>query len=333
MTSSKRSTRQPARPEFVPRRRFLHTAARAGALLAWGGFSGPAKAATQAAPPGGMLASGRPSATAQGAALLRAAHQVLDEPRIFVDPLALKVVGPEAALALTLDSERFQGRRSLRAFVALRSRYAEDRLAGAIDRGIGQYVVLGAGLDTFAYRNPYRGLRVFEVDHPATQKWKQQRLAQAGIATPGSLTYVPVDFEVETLADRLRVSGFREGEPAYFSLLGVAIYLTKPALMDTFSFIASLASGSEIVFSYSVPSEMLTVAQRQARETAAQRVAAIGEPWISYYDPDALAAEMEALGFGDLHDLGPADANARYFQSRTDGLRVSGGGRLMAARV
>ena len=333
MTSSRRHTRQPASPELVLRRRFLREAARAGAFLAWANFSSLTKAASQVGPSSSALASGRPSATAQGAALLRAAHQVLDAPRVFVDPLAVKVTGPEAALALSLHSERFQRRRSLRAFVALRSRYAEDQLAGAIDRGIGQYVVLGAGLDTFAYRNPYPRLHVFEVDHPATQIWKQQRVKQAGITTPDSLTYVPVDFEVQTLADRLRLSGFKEGEPAFFSLLGVAVYLSKPALMDTLRFVASLAPGSAIVFSYSIPSEMLTITQRQARATAARRVAAIGEPWISYYDPAALVAEMEKLGFSDLQDLGPADANERYFQQRTDGLGVSGSGRLMTARV
>lgn len=193
--------------------------------------------------------------------------------------------------------------------------------------------MLGAGLDTFAFRNPYSRLHVFEVDHPATQIWKRQRLEQAGIETPRSVTFTPVDFEVQTLADGLRLAGFRRDEPAFVSLLGVAVYLTKPALMDTLRFVASLAPGSEIVFSYSIPSDMLTSAQRQARAAGAQRVAAIGEPWISYYDPAGLAADLGELGFSDLQDLGPDEANQRYFEQRMDGLRVSGSGRLMTARV
>lgn len=320
---------EPASTKFARRRRLLQSAA----LLALANFTSLARAAAEAPPGGGALASGRPSATAQGAAMLRAAHQVLDEPRIFADPLAVKVIGGQAMAALALDPQRYGRSRSLRAYVALRSRYAEDRLAEAVRRGVGQYVVLGAGLDTFAYRNPYPGLDVFEVDHPATQAWKRERLKEAGIAAPATLTFAPVDFEVQTLADGLRRAGLRAHEPVFFSLLGVAVYITRPALMGTLRFVASRPPGSEIVFSYSVPAEMLTDAQKQAREASAKRVAAIGEPWISYYDPEALAAEVKALGFGLVQDLNPAQANERYFQARADGLRVTGSARLMAARV
>jgi methyltransferase (TIGR00027 family) len=330
MTQFDLSTHEQTTIEFKLRRAFLRSAVGASALLALGSFSRIAAAALQDS---GALTRGRPSATAQGAALLRAAHQLLDDPKVFVDPLAVKMLGAEAALALSLDPQRFARSRSLRAFVALRSRYAEDRLGASVARGIEQYVVLGAGLDTFAYRNPYPRLNVFEVDHPATQVWKQKRLEQAGIATPDSLTFVPVDFEIQTLADRLRASGMREDEPAFFSLLGVAVYITKPALMDTLRFVASSAPGSEIVFCYSVPSGMLSETQREARAAAAERVAAIGEPWISYYEPAALTAELEELGFSELRDLGSAEANERYFQHRTDGLRVTGSGRVMMARV
>src|SRR4030042_207897 len=153
--------------------------------------------------------AGRSTVTAQEAAILRATHQILDKPRIFDDPIALRIIGAKTESALRSNPERFNTRLSLRAFIALRSRYAEDELARAVKRGTRQYVILGAGLDTFPYRNPYpkSSLRVFEVDHPATQSWKRQRLGEAGIATPDSLVFVPIDFEGQTLAAGLKSAG------------------------------------------------------------------------------------------------------------------------------
>ena len=171
----------------------------------------------------------RPSATAQKVAIRRAAHQLLDDPLVFADPLAVPIIGPRAATTLTAAPEKFQTRasRALRAFMAARSRFALDELALAVGRGIRQFVVLGAGLDTFAYQNPYPNLRVFEVDHPATQAWKRERLSLAGIAVPSSLTFAPVDFERQTLEDGLSRAGFELREPAFFSWLGVTPYLTR----------------------------------------------------------------------------------------------------------
>jgi len=312
------------------RRRFIRDAAAGAALLALPAYARFAKANDNAANP---MAQGRPSLTAQGAALLRAVHQVVDVPPVFADPHALRIIGAEAEQSMQANVDRYQSRRTLRAYVALRSRYAEDRVAEAVQRGVRQYVLLGAGLDTFAYRNPHAGLRVFEIDHPATQAWKKQRLQQAHIVPPDSMTFVPVDFETQTLAEGLRAAGFDFRAPVSLSMLGVAVYLTKPALMETLKFVATLAPGSEIVFSYSVSAELLTDAQRAARAAAARQVAAIGEPWISYYDPPSLAAEVAALGFSAVSNLEPGDANARYFSGRADGLRISGGSRLMTARV
>ena len=279
--------------------------------------------------------AGRPSATAQEAAILRAAHQILDKPRIFDDPIALQIIGAKAESALRSNPERFNTRRSLRAFIALRSRYAEDELARAVKRGTRQYVILGAGLDTFPYRNPYpeSSLRVFEVDHPATQSWKRQRLGEAGIGTPDSLVFVPIDFERQTLADRLNRAGFRADRASFFSWLGVVVYLTKPAVMETFKFVASLAVGSEIVFDYGVPSSLLTENQRSAREAGAKRAAMIGEPWITYLDPPSFTSELQGMGFRHVEDLSPEEANERYFKGRADGLRLGGASRLMKARV
>ena len=281
------------------------------------------------------MEEGRPSITAQSAAIHRGAHQLLDVPKVLDDPLALRIIGAKAESALRSNPGRFQKSRFMRAFIVLRSRYAEDELARAVQRGVRQYVILGAGLDTFAYRNPYPGsrLHVFEVDHPATQSWKRTRLREADIAIPDTLTFAPVDFEQQTLADGLSRAGFRADEEAFFSLLGVVIYLTKTAVMETFKFVASLPSGSEIVFDYDILPSALSQIQRYAREAGARRVAAIGEPWITYFDPSSLASELRGLGFKQVEDFGPEEANNRYFKDRADSLHIWGSGRLMKARI
>ena len=161
---------------------------------------------------------GEPSRTAFGAAALRAAHQ--DDPHpIFTDPLARQILGDEELPDRAWDQSR------LRLFVAVRHRFAEDALAGAVARGTRQVVVLGAGLDTFAYRNPFPDTQVFEVDHPATGAWKRERLAETGIAVPGNVTYVAVDFERDALGERLAAAGFDGARPAFFLWLGVVPYL------------------------------------------------------------------------------------------------------------
>jgi len=283
---------------------------------------------------GTRMDDGRPSATALGAAFLRAAHQVLDQPRILEDPIALRILGSESESTLRSYPERY-ATRSLRAFIALRSRFAEDELARAVQRGVRQYVILGSGLDTFPYRNPYAAsrLRVYEVDHPATQSWKRRQLQQAKIAIPESLAYAPVDFEKQTLGDGLGRAGFRKEESAFFSLLGVVIYLTKSAVVETLKFVASMPSGSEIVFDYCVPPSLLPEGLRSAHEMLANRTAKLGEPWITYLDPSSFLSELRQMGFGLVEDLGPEEANQRYFKDRSDGLQVNGASRLMKARV
>ncbi len=281
------------------------------------------------------MEKGLPSETAQSAAVFRAAHQILDRPLIFDDPLALRIIGAKAESALRADLMQFQRRRSLRTFLALRSRYTEDELARAVQRGVRQYVILGAGLDTFPYRNHYPAsrLRVFEVDHPATQFWKRARLGEAGIAIPDSLTFTPIDFERQTLNEGLRLAGFNTDEAAFFSMLGVVVYLTKQAIMETLKFVASLPAGSEIVFDYGIPSSSLTERQRFARQLGADRANSIGEPWITYFDPPSLETELRHIGFRRVEHLGPNEANERYFKDRTDGLRIGSSSRLMKAGV
>jgi methyltransferase (TIGR00027 family) len=277
-----------------------------------------------------------PSVTAQRVALRRATHQLLDNPRVFEDPLAIAVIGDEAAEKLKLGLERLEtaSSRQIRAFMAARSRYAEDELTAAIERGATQYVVLGAGLDTYAYRNAYSQLRVFEVDHPATQAWKRTRLDAAKIATPSSLTFVPTDFEEQTLGSALQSSGFQSDEVSFFSWLGVTPYRTAEGAMATLAFIGSMPVGSGVVFDYAVECSSLGFAEEIAMDALASRVARAGEPFRLFIDPLALAGMLRAAGFHMIEDLGPAAIDEMYFDGRADGLRISAGlAHLVNARV
>jgi methyltransferase (TIGR00027 family) len=281
----------------------------------------------------------RPSRTALRVAMHRAAHQVLDNPKVLDDPLALAIIGPKAASQFHVSENRYgeQVARNLRAFLAVRSRYAEDELAAAIGRGVKQYVILGAGLDTFAYRNPYPEslLRVFEVDHPATQDWKRGRLAAAGISVPRSLTFAPVDFENdETLAVGLGESNFDPSVATFFSWLGVTMYLTKYAAISTLDLIASTRPGGGVVFDYAVPRTSLDPAAQVALDALSVRVAAAGEPFQTFFDPTELAESLRKMGVSSIEDMDANAINARYFQDRSDELNVSSGlGHLMSAQV
>ena len=313
------------------RRRFL---SRSAALIVGSGlasFQSPGRALAAS-----RLDTGAPSATALGAARLRAAHQILEYPRVLDDPFALRMLGAGGEAQLRAELPEFMTSRSrgFRAAVVLRSRYADDRFQAAVSRGVRQYVVLGAGLDTFAYRNQYPEhlLRIFEIDHPATQGWKRARLAEAGIALPRSLRFAPVDFERESLDEGLARAGFRRDRPAFFSWLGVAVYLSDAAIMATLRSIAALPAGSEVVFDFSVPAESLSGPRQRARAVSAAEVARLGEPWVSFFKPDELEARLRGTGFSVATAFGPADANRHYFADRGDGFRV-GSSHLMAAVV
>jgi methyltransferase (TIGR00027 family) len=280
----------------------------------------------------------RPSRTALRVAMRRAAHQIFDHPKVLDDPLAMGIIGPRAAEKLRAESPEAFGKYGLgiRAFMVARSRYAEDALAHSIARGATQYVILGAGLDTFAYRNPYpeSALRVFEVDYPATQEWKRRNLQQAQIAVPSSVTYAPVDFEHQTLAEGLRLAGHDATRPTFFSWLGVTMYLSDDSIESTFRLIAQTPPGGGLAFDYAVPIETLSFLGRAAMRVMMRRVAAAGEPFRTFFDPPALSARLEGLGFHDIEDLGVDEINARYFAGRPDQLKVIGRlGRLMSAEV
>jgi methyltransferase (TIGR00027 family) len=270
-----------------------------------------------------------PSPSAAEVAIYRAAHQVLDDPRIFDDPLAMRVISTDAASALCAKPMQVRVDPNVRAFIAMRSRFAEDELARAVQAGVRQYVVLGAGLDTFAYRNTHAeaGLRVFEVDHPAMQAHKHARLRQAGIAIPDSVTFVPLDFRRDQLVDALTRAGLNANEPAFFSMLGLVIFLQRSTVMSIFEFIASLPAPSGVAFDYGMLDSSLTADQRALRERAAKASASLGEPFVTFLEPRELAVELRGKGFSRVEDLGFAEANARFFNDREDGLRLPSGGR------
>jgi len=281
------------------------------------------------------MQEGKFSRTARRVAIRRAAHQLLDQPRVLDDPLALRIIGSEAEEALRSDpKEDHAFSRAFRAFMAARSRYAEDELAQAVDRGVRQYVVLGAGLDTFAYRNPHPTLRVFEVDHPSTQRWKREQLQAAAIAVPSFLTFVPIDFEEQTLAGGLSRSGFDASAAAFFSWLGVTPYLTREACMTTLSLIAKMPVGSGVVFDFAIDPALLNAGQRQSLDALSKRVASYGEPFQLFFDPGKLQDELKEMGFHRTEFLRGKEINALYFKERKDGLLVRGAiGHLMSAWV
>jgi methyltransferase (TIGR00027 family) len=279
---------------------------------------------------------GKFSRTAHSVAIRRAAHQLLDHPRVHDDPLALAVIGAEAARTLQeeLHKQQETRARALRAFLAARGRYAEDQLKQALAQGVSQYVVLGAGLDTFAFRNPHPGLRIFEVDHPATQSWKLERLREAGVAIPTSVAFVAVDLEEQSLGAALALYGFSSTESAFFSWLGVTPYLKREACLSTLGYIGKLPTRSGVVFDFAVTPDLLDTAQRAAISALSARVAAVGEPFQLFFHPEELAADLELCGFRDVEILAGEQINDRYFKDRTDGLRIVGSlGRLTCAWV
>src|SRR5438270_3203980 len=282
------------------------------------------------------MKEGQGSRTADRVAERRAAHQVRDRPLVLDDPIALRVIRPEVAQELRTKPPSREGAKLgpyLRAFFVMRSRFAEDGLAAAVADGVRQYVVLGAGFDTFAYRNPFPGLRVFEVDHPDTQAVKRQRLAHSGIEIPSSLTFVPIDFTTTKLDDALRGAGFDATAPAFFSWLGVVPYLERPAIEATFRFIASLPAKTALAFDYAVPPESLSWTSRLIVNEMAKRVAALGEPWKTFFEPAALLADLLRLGFTSAEDFGAEPLNRRYFAGRTDKLKIGGAGHMAIAKV
>lgn len=268
----------------------------------------------------------------------RAAHQLFDRPLVFEDALALAIIGREAEAELR-HGQDWHGHAApgLRAFIAARSRQTEDLLAQAAGRGIEQYLVLGAGLGTYGYRQSQSRppLSVFEVDHPATQAWKRARLEEAGIAIPPHVFHGPVDFEREPIEAGFRNSVYDFEKPAFVAWLGVTPYLSREAVMATLGFVVSrLGKGSELVFDYAEPVNDESDPSRRARfDALSASVARAGEPFRTFFDPAGLAREVKGAGFSGMQDWDAPAINARYFAGRNDGLRIAGRGHCLHACV
>lgn len=280
------------------------------------------------------METGRASRTAWRVAHRRAVHQLLDEPTVLNDPIAVPILGSQ--FGFDRNAEMHPWSRAFRAFMVARSRYAEDQLAKAVDGGVRQYVVLGAGLDTFAFRNPFKQLHVYEVDFPATQEWKRALLAETAPALPGgvipeTLTFVPLDFEHQTLAAGLEEAGFNASERAFFGWLGVVPYLTKGAFQSTIQTIAKLPPGSGVSFDYGLAPHILSPARRQAFDALAERVAAAGEPFRLFFTPEEVEDELRSAGFHCVEQADSAELHRRYFSERTDGLGLPADGIGMLA--
>lgn len=278
---------------------------------------------------------GKPSRTAMAAAGHRMIHQLVDRPIALADPLAITILGPPPPNAPDEDAIRKHAAASgyMRAQIIGRSLFAEETLARAVARGVDQYVLLGAGLDTFAYRNPYPNLCVFEVDNPDSGRWKRERLSINSIPIPSSVSYVAIDFERETLRDALARAGFDLRKPAVFAWLGVTVYLTREAILATLKALASLAEGTEIVFDYGEPRDKLSPEIQSRVQERMNALAAIGEPWISFFHPSDMAAMLQEAGFSEIEDLSGYAINARWFSGRTDGLLTTSLAHYVRAEV
>ena len=263
-----------------------------------------------------------PSWTARGAAVMRAAHRLDDEPRIFDDPYALGLTGleDEAHLRAVLEAQAMPDFARMRMFFAVRSRYTEDCLRAAGQRGVTQYVILGAGLDSFAYRagDLLDSIRVYEVDRPADQEWKRERLAAMGVPIPRGLVYAPADFERDSLNVILSKAGVDLQLPIFFSWLGVTQYLREEAVFETLAQVALSAPGSEIVFEFTVTDDSLDEADRRLVEDYARRAEGFGEPWLSRFDPEVIENELLRLGFSDVKMTSLEEAMNLYCSDRRE---------------
>ena len=271
-----------------------------------------------------------PSGTAHWVAVLRAAHLVIDgKPAVLNDTVAARLLGGdiEAQIRAHADELQTPGNRGLRSYVVLRSRFAEDTLMDAVEEGVEQYVLLGAGLDTFAYRQPpwARRLTIIEVDQPATQAAKRAALAAAGIEIPPNVRFADVDFERETLSHGLARCGVHTAKRTFFSWLGVTMYLTRDAIEATLRTVLSFPKRSEIVFTFAHT--------ESATSKLAEGSASAGEPWISYFTPDELGAMLRSLGFSSASFLAREEAERRYYASRTDGFALPPRVSIVAASV
>ena len=261
-------------------------------------------------------------------AAIRASHLRWDRPPIFSDDYALQMTTPFWRLVATNRLlNRLIVHRLLRVFRPihteniLRIRYAEDRLREAVGSGVAQYVILGAGLDTFSLRQAEHAgqLRIYEVDHPASQAMKRERLLAINGSVPANLVLVPVDFETDRLDEKLLEAGFDRSTPAFFSWLGTIYYLTKEAIRETLERVSAVtAAGSRIVLDYKYPRRLIPEQSLLFADKVDQFVAKRGEPMRSTFAPEELTAELARAGFSELESVPPDEQARRYLQGRSD---------------
>ncbi len=268
------------------------------------------------------------SNTAFGTLYMRAVHQLLDaRPLILDDAPALKLLGEELARKIlrTKRHHRTLEARALRSHVVLRSRFAEDRLAAAVARGIRQYIILGAGFDTFAFRQPEwaKEMKIFEVDNPSTQEKKSSMLAGAEMTPPSNLCFVSIDFEKESLYEGIKRSGVLFTEPAFFSWLGVTMYLREEAIDSVLRTIAQFPAGSEVVFTFSQPPDLLGRREKNYHSLLAGIVRKAGEPFISYFTAAAIQSKLHSAGFKTVFFLSARESEDLYFRKRPRDLFVT----------
>jgi methyltransferase (TIGR00027 family) len=258
------------------------------------------------------MKTNEPSRTALIPARQRVAHQLLDHGAILDDPFAIKILGEDEK-----DVLEFANAHSLasigRLFTAARSRIAEDALAGAVERGVRQVVILGAGLDTLALRSQQvaPGIRIYEVDHPATQAWKRERLAEAKLAIPRGLIFVAVDFERDDLGERLASAGFERDSPGFFIWLGVVPYLTEEAIGRTLEYLATIPN-SEVVFDYMEPPQAFGEEMRELVAKRTEELEKMNERWASRFEPAGMAAMLGAHGFSEVEDVDFEEVRSRF---------------------
>jgi methyltransferase (TIGR00027 family) len=265
-----------------------------------------------------------PDNTAVRVALWRALHVEVDPPpHVFEDQVGLKLAAPDDGWCGRGDMDP-QGTSLFRASIVARARFIEDLVVEQAARGVGQYVILGAGLDTFAQRRPEIASRllVFEVDQPGPQEWKRRRLVELGFGVPDWLRFVPVDFEAgDACWQRLAVAGFDAGQPAVVASTGVSMYLTKDAVAGTLRRVAALATGSTFAMTFLVPIALAAPEVRPGLQMAERGARASGTPFISFFTPEEMLTLAREAGCRDVRHVSARDLTARYFAGRSDGFR------------
>jgi methyltransferase (TIGR00027 family) len=267
----------------------------------------------------------------------RAAHQILDRPLLFEDPIAVGLVPECSEQAIRDNPKEFDGAAQglVRAVFAVRNRFAEDRLAEAAARGAGQYVIVGAGLDTFPWRQPLfaKSMRIFFVDHPPTLAWSMERFRERGLPAPPNVVFVAADLEARELGARLDENGFDRGTATFFSVLGVTQYITRDAIEALFGFAASLPAQSEIVSSFAPADDELAPEELTGRNWGITVAAPSGEPWLTRLSASEVFGLLTRIGFGEVFHLSKKRLRERYFSDRNDTLKANGIDHLFAATV